>query len=120
MAKTKTISKQLAQIIKNRKKNTANVLREFPYQLTVWMDLGEIHTYTEQIRKYEGRNSYGRYYVVKMNKQTHQYAVFTKGKEMVKDVYDLTDLPTEDSKGDDATQLVKSVIETKKYLKTFF
>jgi len=63
-----------------RKPNNSGIDRSsFPYRLTEWLRLDELKEVVSQIRKYEGRQCYGKYYIIKRNKNKTQYGVFTRG-----------------------------------------
>lgn len=77
--------------------NSGINLEEFPYQLTNWMTLREIYEAGKsglsplmQIVKHEGRNSYGKHFIIRKSdhtyknkknhtEQCHYYAIFTRG-----------------------------------------
>lgn len=67
--------------------------QDFKYQLTHWLPMLELRSVTALICKAEGRNSYGKAFVIKVCKEGGQkgkYAVFTKGEYISTDSYDLS------------------------------
>ncbi len=67
-------------------------LRAFSYQLTEWLKAHELDGIVTQIRKHAGNRSYGKYYVIKRDKKSLNYAVFTRGSNIVHS----EDSPTKD------------------------
>lgn len=105
--------------IEDRPRNTIPMLRKFDYQLTYEMPLKELHSVVAQIRKVDGMNSYGKSYIVIRNNKNNKYAVYTTGELLQKDAYEnVPDVTVEEDS--EEINLFKSVINTKKYLRTFF
>lgn len=64
-----------------RKPDNSKIDRSlFPYRLTNWMRLARLNSVVKQIQSYEGRECYGKYYIIKVDKTTGDYAVFTRGR----------------------------------------
>ena len=59
--------------------NSSINLSRFTYQLSEWLPLVELGGITGTIQESEGRQCYGKYYIIKRGKAGWGYAVFTRG-----------------------------------------